>query len=206
MLCAKAGLPLNDSLGKITSHRGRASAVTALASVPQVMSLIELMRWSGHRSPKSTLYYIRTKPTRLAGAFAKADQMAHLIEVFIDHEAVINGAAAKGEPYKYYDLGSSYCANPFWSTCPHRMACAGCDFNVPKDSAKGEALAAKAFLHRYLEEVPLTPDEQMIVKGDLEKLEVMLGKLQDMPTLDGRTPRQIHQEHVQESNGDLLSG
>ena len=45
------------------------------------------------------------------------------------------------------------------------MACAGCDFNIPKDSAKGEALAAKAFLHRYLEEVPLTPDEQLIVKG-----------------------------------------
>jgi hypothetical protein len=45
----------------------------------------------------------------------------------------------------------------------------------------------------------------MIVKGDLEKLEVMLGKLQDMPALDGMTPRQIHQENVQESNGDLIS-
>ena len=192
MLCAKAGLPLEDSVGKITSHRGRASAVTALASVPQGMSLIELMRWSGHRSPKSTLYYIRTKPTQLAGAFAKADQLSHLIEVLIDHTAVVSGAAAKGEPYRYYDLGSSYCANPFWSTCPHRMACAGCDFNIPKDSAKGEALAAKAFLHRYLEEVPLTPDEQQIVKGDLQKLESMLDKLKNVPTLDGRTPQQIH--------------
>jgi Phage integrase family len=191
MLCAKAGLPLEDSRGKITSHRGRASAVTALASVPQGMSLIELMQWAGHRSPKSTLYYIRTKPTQLAGAFAKADQMAHLIEVLVDHAAVVSGDAAKGEPYRYYDLGSSYCANPFWSTCPHRMACAGCDFNIPKNSAKGEALAAKAFLHRYLEEVPLTPDEQLIVKGDLKKLEIMLERLKDVPALDGRTPRQI---------------
>ncbi len=192
MLCAKAGLPLENSVGKITSHRGRASAVTALASVPQGMSLIELMRWSGHRNPKSTLYYIRTKPTRLAGAFAKADQMSHLIEVLIDHTAVVSGAAAKGEPYQYYDLGTYYCANPFWSTCPHRMACAGCDFNIPKDSAKGEALAAKAFLHRYLEEVPLTPDEQQIIKGDLQKLDIMLDKLKNIPTLDGRTPLQIH--------------
>jgi hypothetical protein len=196
MLCAKAGLPLKDSMGKITSHRGRASAVTALASVPQGMSLFDLMRWSGHRSPKSTLYYIRTKPTQLAGAFAKADQMSHLIEVLIDHTAVVSGAAAKGEPYRYYDLGSSYCSNPFWSTCPHRMACAGCDFNIPKDSAKGEALAAKAFLHRYLEEVPLTPDEQQIVKGDLQKLEVMLNKLKNVPTLDGRTPQQIHGDEI----------
>jgi integrase len=31
MLCAKAGVAVQDSMGKITSHRGRASAVTALA-------------------------------------------------------------------------------------------------------------------------------------------------------------------------------
>lgn len=144
MLCAKAGLPLEDSRGKITSHRGRASAVTALASVPQGMSLIELMQWAGHRSPKPTLYYIRTKPTQLAGAFAKADQMAHLIEVLVDHVAVVSGDAAK------------------------------------------------AFLQRYLEEVPLTPDEQLVVNGDLKKLEIMLERLKDVPTLDGRTPLQIH--------------
>ena len=156
------------------------------------MSLLELMQWAGHRSPKSTLYYIRIKPAQLAGAFAKADQMAHLIEVLVDHAAVVSGDAAKGEPYRYYDLGSSYCSNPFWSTCQHRMACAGCDFNIPKNSAKGEALAAKAFLHRYLEEVPLTPDEQLIVKGDLKKLEIMLERLKDVPAPDGRTPLQIH--------------
>ena len=31
VLCAKAGLPMRDSMGPITSRRGRASAVTALA-------------------------------------------------------------------------------------------------------------------------------------------------------------------------------
>jgi hypothetical protein len=45
MLCAKAGLPLRDTMGAITSHRGRASAVTALASMPQGMTLPELMAW-----------------------------------------------------------------------------------------------------------------------------------------------------------------
>lgn len=45
MLCARAGLPTEDSGGPITSHRGRASALTALASVPQGMSLYELMQW-----------------------------------------------------------------------------------------------------------------------------------------------------------------
>jgi hypothetical protein len=45
MLCAEAGVPLEDSRGHTTSHRGRASAVTALVSVPQGMSMIELMQW-----------------------------------------------------------------------------------------------------------------------------------------------------------------
>lgn len=44
MLCARAGVPLQDSGGTITSQRGRASAVTSLASVPQDMSLYELMQ------------------------------------------------------------------------------------------------------------------------------------------------------------------
>lgn len=83
MLCAKAGIPQEDSRGQITSHRGRASAVTALASVPQAMSLIELMQWSGHSSPSSTLHYIRIRPTKLAASFVKADQMSHMISVLI---------------------------------------------------------------------------------------------------------------------------
>ena len=51
MLCAKAGVDKRDSMGVITSHRARASAVTALASVPQGMTLPELMAWCGHKEP-----------------------------------------------------------------------------------------------------------------------------------------------------------
>ncbi|QHD05016.1 tyrosine-type recombinase/integrase [Pseudomonas sp. R76] len=188
MLCAKAGVPLEDSRGRITSHRGRASAVTALASVPQGMSLIELMQWSGHSSPSSTLHYIRIRPTKLAASFAKADQMSHLISVLIDHDVIARQAQ---EPYAFYDLGDSYCSNPFWSSCPHRMACAGCDFNLPKASARAQALESKASIRRYLEAVPLTADEKAIVEGDLAKLEGLIQKLDNVPTLDGRTPHEI---------------
>jgi integrase len=193
LLCAKAGVSMQDSRGRITSHRGRASAVTALASVPKGMTLIELAEWCGHRSPQSTMHYIRVKPTRLASAFAQADQLAHMIEVFIDHDAVISGAAQNGAPYKYYDLGDSYCTNPFWTTCPHRMACVGCDFNLPKSSAKGAALAARSSLTRLLEEVPLSPDERAAVEGDAINLDRLLARLRDVPALDGKTPAQIEQ-------------
>ena len=188
MLCAKAGVPLLDSLGPITSHRGRASAVTALANVPQGMSLMELMQWAGHSSPTSTLHYIRVRPTKLAASFVKADQMAHMISVLIDHDVI---ARQENAPYIYYDLGDSYCSNPFWSSCPHRMACAGCDFNLPKESKRAQILESKLSIKRYLESVPLTSEERSIAEGDLEKLERLIVKLNDVPSLDGRTPREI---------------
>lgn len=71
------------------------------------------------------------------------------------------------------------------------MACAGCDFNLPKASAKAEALTARSSLMRLLEEVPLSPDERAVVEGDADKLDRLLAKLKDVPTLDGRTPLQI---------------
>ncbi|EGI00048.1 phage integrase family site specific recombinase, partial [Pseudomonas amygdali pv. lachrymans str. M302278] len=47
------------------------------------------------------------------------------------------------------------------------MACAGCDFNIPKASARAQALESKASIGHYLEAVPLTADERAIVEGDL---------------------------------------
>lgn len=193
MLCAKAGVPQTDTVGPITSHRGRASTVTALASVPQGMTLPELMTWCGHRNPKSTMHYIRIRPTQLAAAFVKADQMAHMIRVLIDQDAVLSGAARDGAAWKFYDLGHSYCTNAFWSTCPHRMACVGCSFNLPKASAEAMAIEALASVTRLLEEVPLSPDERAAAEGDATALNGMLAKLKNVPALDGRTPQKLGQ-------------
>lgn len=174
ILCARAGLPVEDSGGTITSHRGRASAVTALASVPQGMSLYELMQWAGHSTPQSTMHYLRIRPTQLAASFVKADRITHMISVLVDHAPE---AVTFTGPATYYDLGDSYCTNPFWSSCPHRMACIGCDFNLLKDSARGLILESKASIRRYLEEVPLTPDEKAIVEQDAEKVDQALIRL-----------------------------
>lgn len=148
--------------------------MTALASVPQGMSLYELMQWTGHSTPQSTMHYLRIRPTQLAASFVKADRVAHMISVLIDHDPE---AASLTGPATYYDLGDSYCTNPFWSSCQHRMACIGCDFNLLKQSARGLVLESKASVRRYLEEVPLTPDERTIVEQDAEKIEQALQKL-----------------------------
>ena len=49
----------------------------------------------------------------------------------------------------------------------------------------------KTSIGRYLEAVPLTADEGAIVEGDLEKLDGLIRKLDNVPTLDGRTPNEI---------------
>jgi len=174
VLCARAGVPVEDSRGRITSHRGRASAVTALASVPQGMTLHELMEWSGHSCPRSTLHYIRIRPTRLAASFVKADKISHMISVLIDHDSQ---SMTDTGPALYYDLGALYCTNPFWSSCPHRMACIGCDFSLPKSSSRALALESKTSIRRYLEEVPLTPDEQAIAENDIEKIDTFVSRI-----------------------------
>ncbi len=39
--------------------------------------------------------------------------------------------------------GELYCTYTFFEQCPHRMACAKCDFYTPKDSSKAQILEAK---------------------------------------------------------------
>jgi hypothetical protein len=65
------------------------------------------------------------------------------IEVLVDRDAVTSGAAIDDEPWQHYDLGHGYCTYTFFEQCPHRMACARCDFYLPKDSTKSQLLEAK---------------------------------------------------------------
>ncbi|OIX90493.1 hypothetical protein BFS13_09875 [Pantoea sp. Ae16] len=97
------------------------------------------------------------RPTQLAASFVKADCVAHMMIVLIDLDPE---AASLTGPTTYYDWVDSYCTNPFWSSCQHRMASIGCDFNLLKQSARGLMLESKVSVRRYFDEVPLTPDER----------------------------------------------
>ena len=106
-------------------------------------------------------------------------------------DAVTSGQAAAGEPWQYYDLGHGYCTYTFFEQCPHRMACARCDFYTPKASTKGELLEAKDNLQRTLANVPLTDDERAAVDDGQDALDRLLERLVDVPTPGGATPREI---------------
>ena len=56
------------------------------------MNLFDMAKWCGPRDTKSILSYVRSRPTQLATAFAKADQSAHMIQVVIDQAVITTGA------------------------------------------------------------------------------------------------------------------
>jgi integrase len=190
MLCRKAGVPRQDVRGAITSHRARATIATQLYNAKEPMSLFELQAWLGHRSPASTQHYARITPTTLTKAYTDAGYFARnvrMIEVLLDRDAIASGTA----PFEYYDLGHGYCTYTFFEQCPHRMACARCDFYLPKPSSRTQLLEAKTGLQRMLVEIPLTDDERAAVEGDQNAVHNLIDRLTDVATPAGPTPRSL---------------
>ena len=89
--------------------------------------------------------------------------------------------AAQGVPWRYYDLGHGWCSYEFFDQCPHRMACARCDFYVPKDSTRGQWLETRDGLLTMVQEIPLSDEERAAVDGDIEALNRLLERLKEVP-------------------------
>lgn len=78
----------------------------------QLQSLADL-QWLGHKHASSTRHHAAILQRTLVGAYKRADYFARnvrTIQVLIDREAILTGAAAGGEPWKFYDLGDGYCS------------------------------------------------------------------------------------------------
>ena len=193
-LCGKAGVPTADVRGNITSHRARSTIASQLYNAKEPMTLFELQAWLGHQNPATTQHYAKITPNTLSKAYTEAGYFARnvrTIEVLLDRDAVTSGSAAGGESWQYYDLGHGLCSYTFFEQCPHRMACAKCDFYTPKNSSKAQLLEAKDNLQRMLATIPLTDDERAAVDDGQAALDSLLGRLADIPTPDGATPREL---------------
>jgi hypothetical protein len=202
VLCHKAGVPEQDARGAITSHRARSTIASQLANGKEPMSIFELKDWLGHRQLSSTLHYVKPSPTKVAKAYADADYFkrnVRMLDVLIDQDAITSGAAAAGEPWRFYDLGHGYCTYDFFEQCPHRMACAKCAFYRPKGSSQAQLLEAKANLQRMLQAIPLSEDERAAVEDGLTAIERLSAQLLDVPTPAGLTPRQLATQTIAEA-------
>ena len=119
-----------------------------------------------HASPESTQHYAKITPNTLTRAYKDAgyfERNVRTIEVLIDRDAVTAGQAAADQPWQHYDLGHGLCSYTFFEQCQHRMACAKCDFYIPKNSSRAQLLEAKANLQRMLVAIPLTDDQRAAV-------------------------------------------
>ncbi len=194
LLCQKAGVPLTDARGAITSHRARATIASQLYNAKEPLSLVELQAWLGHASPDSTQHYAKVSPTRLVQSYKNAGYFARnlrAVEVLIDQEAIQSGAVARGEPWKYYDLGHGLCTYDFFDQCAHRMACAKCSFYRPKESAAAQLLEGKSNLLRMLQEIPLLDDERAAVEDGVDAMNQLLERLAHIPTPSTQTPASL---------------
>jgi hypothetical protein len=86
------------------------------------------------------------------------------------------------------------------------MACAKCDFYIPKNSSRAQLLEAKANLQRMLVAIPLTDDERAAVGDGQEALDKLLERLADTPTPAGPTPRDLSCGNVEPPLLQILPG
>jgi len=197
LLCRKAGVPREDVRGQITGHRARATIASQLYNAKDPMTLFELQAWLGHSSPSSTQHYARITPTKLTKAYTDAGYFARnvrTIEVLLDRDAITNGQAGQGGPFEFYDLGHGYCSYSFFEQCPHRMACARCDFYLPKPSSRAQLLEAKDGLQRMLVEISLTDEERAAVEGDDQAIDGLITRLASLAT-PADSPPGVDREH-----------
>jgi len=193
ILGKKAGAPLEDALGRLTSHRARSTIASQLFTAKDPMSLFELQNWLGHKWANSTQHYLALSPTKLVKSYRNAGYFARnlrAVEVLIDRETVMSGKAAQ-EPWKFYDLGHGYCTYDFFDQCPHRMACAKCNFYLPKNSSHAQLVEGKANLLQLRQEIPLNDAELAAVDDGVAAMQKLMDQLVDVPTPAGPTPREL---------------
>ena len=71
------------------------------------------------------------------------------------------------------------------------MACARCDFYIPKLSSRAQLLEGKDSLQRMLVAVPLTDDERAAVEDGHAALGALVDRLRDVPSPAGSTPQSL---------------
>ncbi|MGW7072619.1 tyrosine-type recombinase/integrase [Streptomyces sp. NPDC054872] len=162
-LCRKSGVPQTDSRRALTSHRARATIATQLLNAREPLTLNDLQQWLGHKHPASTRYYATILQRTLTAAYKKAAYFARnvrTIQVLIDRESILTGAAAGGgQPWKLRPRRRLLLLR-LLRQVPHRLACARCPFYVPKQSTRGQLLAVQDGIDQMLERLDLTNDER----------------------------------------------
>jgi hypothetical protein len=136
LLCRKAGVPEEDAIGRITSHRSRATNAQWLRDMG--LSPSDIGRILGHKHPERTLpWYLRESRHRLGRAFRRANPLDRQVAAVMDPHAM-----KRGEPCVFYYLTDGpdgrprMCGNPDFGSCVHQMKCVECETFIDAEKAE----------------------------------------------------------------------
>lgn len=199
LLCQRAGVPIADRRGPITSHRARATIASAYYNVPAGLNASEVQEWLGHRSFRSTRSYLKVNPRRLAQSVERASEGMRTVRGKMDPDAL-----TRGEPGVFYALGNgTYCANPAWASCPHRLACLQCPMFV--DIGAARTIDARDSIVDFTQQISMTPEEKAAADGDIVTLTSLIEHKKHVPPPAPPHPGYIfnHQAQVSQTGKPL---
>jgi integrase len=136
LLCKLAGVSETDIVGRITSHRARATTATWMRKMG--MAPADIGKLLGHTNPARSLpWYLREDKHHLGRAYRKANPLERYVAAILD-----TNAHAKQEPCVFYYLADGpggrprMCGNPHFSRCIHQMMCIECEAFIDHELAE----------------------------------------------------------------------
>jgi len=136
LLCKLAGVSQTDAVGRITSHRARATTATWMRKMGMAPS--DIGRLLGHTNPLQSLpWYLREDKHHLGRVYRKANPLERYVAAVLD-----TNAQAKQEPCVFYYLADGpegrpkMCGNPHFSRCIHQMRCVECEAFIDHELAE----------------------------------------------------------------------
>jgi integrase len=155
LLCKLAGVSQTDVVGRITSHRARATTATWMRKMG--MAPADIGKLLGHTNPARSLpWYMREDKHHLGRAHRKANPLERYVAAILD-----TNAHARSEPCVFYYLADGpdgrprMCGNPHFSRCIHQMMCQECEAFI--DSELAEVIEKREGAFMISVPVPLPP-------------------------------------------------
>jgi hypothetical protein len=135
LLCKLAGVSQIDVVGRITSHRARATTATWMHKMG--MAPADIGKLLGHTDPLRSLpWYLREDKHRLGRAYRKANPLERYVAAIL-----ATNAHARQEPCVFYYLADGpggrprMCGNPHFSRCIHQLQCIECEAFIDHEQA-----------------------------------------------------------------------
>ncbi len=160
LLCKLAGVSQTDVVGRITSHRARATTATWMHKMG--MAPADIGKLLGHTDPLRSLpWYLREDKHRLGRAYRKANPLERYVAAILD-----TNAHARQEPCVFYYLSDGpdgrprMCGNPHFSRCIHQLMCIECEAFI--DHEQAEAIEKREGAIVISVPIPLPP--QMVAE------------------------------------------